>query len=87
MDYFWDVNHQVYYFCMGKNGRKSYNFDDPAEFGDDVTEGHMDDEQPIGAFDDIIEGDVVMQYAPHGDAHDNTFGARFGDTSSIMTML
>lgn len=41
MGYFWDENRRVYYFCMGKNDRKIYNFDDPSEFGDESAETHM----------------------------------------------
>lgn len=87
MGYFLNVHHPTYYFCISKNGRKIYNFDDPAKFGDDVIEAHMDDEQPIGAPRVVHRGDVVMQDVPHGDAHASSFGIGFGDTSSIMTML
>lgn len=45
MGYFWNVNRRVYYFRMGKNGRKIYNFDDPVEFDDDATMKHMVDDQ------------------------------------------
>lgn len=69
MGYFWNINHRAHYFLMGKNGRKIYNFDDPAEFSDDAVEAHMDDEQPIGASHDVLEGDVVMQDITHEDAH------------------
>lgn len=72
---------------MGKNGRKIYNFDDPVEFGDDVTETHMDVDQTIGTSHDVPEGDAFMQDVTHGEAHCNTFGVGFGDPSSIMTML
>lgn len=72
---------------MGNNGRKIYNFEDPAEFDVAAAEAHMDDEQPMGASLEVLEGDVVMQDAPYGDTHGNTFGTGFGDTSSIMTML
>lgn len=60
MSYFWDINHQAYYFRMGKNGKKIYNFDDSAQFGDDATEGHMDDEQLIGTSNHVPEGDAVI---------------------------
>lgn len=72
---------------MGKNGRKIYNFDDHVEFGEDVVEARMDDEQPIVASHDVHKGDAVMKDVPHGDAHSNMFGTGFGDTSSFMTML
>lgn len=49
MGYFWGENHRVYYFRMGKNGRKIYNFDDPVEFDDHVVNTHVVDDQPIGA--------------------------------------
>lgn len=79
MGYFLDLNRQAYYFHICKNGRKIYNFDDPLEFSDDTTKAHTDNEQPIGASHDVLEGDVDMHDATHGDAH--------GNTSSIMTML
>lgn len=47
----------------------------------------MDDEQPIHTSNHVSKGDVIMQDAPHANAHGNTFGTGFGDTSSIMTML
>ena len=87
MGYFWDVNYRVYYFRTCKNDRKIYNFDDPAEFGDDDAKGHMDDEKPIGPSHGVHKGDVVMQDAPHVYAHGSNFGTCFTDTSSIMTML
>ena len=34
LGYFWDINRRAYYFRAGKNGRKIYNFDDLAEFGE-----------------------------------------------------
>lgn len=71
---------------MDKNGRKMYNFDDLAEFGDVVAETHMVDDQPIGTSHDVLKGDDFMQDSTHEDAHDNRVGARFSDLSSIMTM-
>lgn len=44
LGYFGDINRRAYYFRSGKNGRKIYNFDDPAKFGDDAAEAHVDDE-------------------------------------------
>lgn len=87
MGYFWNVNHWAYYLCMGKNGRKIYNFDDLVEFGDDAAEAHMDDELPIGTCHDVPEDDDFMHDTTNGNDHENTFGAGFGDSSSIMTML
>lgn len=87
MGYFWDISCRVYCFRMGKNGRKTYNFDDPALFGDDAAEADLDDEQPIGTSHGVSKGDVVFQDATHGDAHGNNFGVVFGDTSSITNML
>lgn len=72
---------------MGKNCRKIYNFDDPAEFGDDDTMKHMVDDQPIGTSHGIHEGGDFMQDVTHEDAPGNSFGVGFGNPSSIMTML
>lgn len=77
------INHRAYYFYAGKNGRKTYNFDDPAEFGDNAVEAHVDDEHHMGVPHDVPEGNAVTQDAPHEDNH----GTGFGDTYSIMTML
>lgn len=60
MGYFRDVNHRAYYFCMGKNGRKTYNFDDLVEFDVVAAEAHMDDEKPIGASHDVPR--LLMMY-------------------------
>lgn len=87
LGYFWDINRRAYYFCVAKNDKKIYNFDDPTEFGDDAAKAHMDDEEDMGVPHDLPEGDAVMQDAPHGDDHDTSFGTSFADTSFIMTML
>ncbi|CAL5200015.1 unnamed protein product [Lathyrus oleraceus] len=81
LGYFWNINRRAYYFRTSKNGRKIYNFDDLAKFGDDVVDAHMDDEQLMGVPHDVLEGDAVMQDALHGDAHGSAFGTGFGDTS------
>lgn len=44
LGYFWDINCWANYFRACKNGWKFYNFDDHAEFGDDVAEAQIDDE-------------------------------------------
>lgn len=49
MNYFWDIKCRVYNLRLGKHGRKIYKFDNLVEFGDDVEEDHMDDEQPMDA--------------------------------------
>lgn len=82
MGYFRNVNRWVYYFRIGKNGMNIYNFDDPTEFGDEVVETHMIDDQPIDTSHDVPEGDAFMHDAAHGDAHGNSFGFGFGDPSS-----
>lgn len=58
--YFWDINRRAYYFWAGKNGGKFYNFDDPAEFGDDDVDAPMDDEKPMGVPHGVSEGDAFM---------------------------
>lgn len=65
MGYFWDINCRTYYFRMGKNGTKIYNFDDPVEFGDAAAETHMVDDQRIGTSHDVLKGDDFMQDVTH----------------------
>lgn len=72
---------------MDKNGRKKYNFDNPAEFGYEPIETHMVDDQPISTSHDVPQGDSFMQDVTHLDSHGNSFATRFRDPSSIMTML
>lgn len=87
MGYFWDENHRVYYFRMGKNGRKIYNLDDPAEFGDDADETHVVDDQQISTSHDVPQGYAFIQNVTHEDAHGNNFSVGFGDSYSIMALL
>lgn len=49
----------------------------------------MDDEKHMDIPHYVPEGDVVIKYVPHLDAHGSNFGTGFGGvhTSSIMTML
>lgn len=82
MGYFWDEKHRVYYFHVSKNGRKIYNFDDPAEFGDEVIETHVADDQPIGDSHDVPQGDAFMQDADHEDGQGNKFSAGYRGGSS-----
>lgn len=72
---------------MGKDGRKIYNYDGLAEFGDDATKTDMVDDKPVGTSHDALEGDAFMKDATHGYDHGNRFGVGFGDPSSSMTML
>jgi hypothetical protein len=48
MNYFWDVNRQVYYLRLSKHGRKVCNFNNPIESDEDASEAHMNDEQTYG---------------------------------------
>lgn len=73
LGYFWDINRQAYYFRAGKSDRKIYNFDDPAEFGDDVDDAHIDGEQLMGVPQDVPKGVAVIQDAPYGYAHGSFF--------------
>ncbi|CAI8589579.1 unnamed protein product [Vicia faba] len=83
MGYFWDENRKVYYFGGKKNGKKIYNFDDPTEFIDSTTEPHVVDGQPIGA----PQVDAVMHDVIHGDSQGSGIGVKYGNESSIITML
>lgn len=87
MGYFWDENHRVYYFRVGKSGRKMYNFDDPTEFVDATTEQHVVDDQPIGISHGVPQGDAFMQDVEHEDGQGNRFRVEYGDQASIMYML
>lgn len=87
MNYFWDVNHRVYYLSLSKHEKKVYNFDAPIEYGDDAVEAHMDDEHPMGVHHDGTKEDAIMHDAPRGDDHGASFGTNYVDTTSIMTML
>lgn len=85
MVYFWNENHRVYYFRVSKKGRKIYNFDDPAEFGDEAAETHMVDDQPIGASHGVPQGDMFMQDDDHEDGQGTDLALNM--TISLLSSL
>lgn len=71
---------------MGKNGKKIYNFNNLAEFGDNDAKD-MADDQLISTSHVVPKGGDFMQYVTHEDVYGNNFGYGFGDSYSIMIML
>lgn len=77
----------MYYFCVSKNGKKIYNFDDPVEFVDVVVEPYLVDDQPIGAPHGVSQDDANMKDVDHEDGQGSRIDVEYGSWSSIITML
>lgn len=78
MGYFWDEDCRVYYFCVSKNGKKIYNFDDPVEFIDVAAQPHVVNDQAISAPYGVPQYDVVMQDVDHEDGQGSITGVEYG---------
>lgn len=69
----------MYYFRVSKNGKKNYNFDDPAGFFDATAKAHMVADQPNGARHGVPLNYADMQGVDHEDGQGSRAGAEFGN--------